>query len=272
MSSNDHGATIFVTDEGRSYFGAAPNPRQATQFYSPSSHQAQYLIRNKGFAAIRQRRHGLVVTCRPEIVSEKCIAAMLYIIADANPRRLIFQTPAGHDWQQTLVPFTDSTRALSRVIKIFGDPEPTDRHWVLSKMLNIEGAESDPRFAPFLAHWKNSGALQSRVYDAQLRASLKSVAHNRYLHRSRSECSRFASVGIGDGFLSCRQRCVDCRVSAESSAKLPTFNSLHFVKRHIRRAAERSAPVLEHIDSLHQGSRPAYIAAALRPSHFADAV
>ena len=110
------------------------------------------------------------------------------------------------------------------------------------------GRRSDPRFAPFLAHWKNSGALQSRVYDARLRASLKSVAHNRYciVHAANAQDLRVS--GIGDGFLAAVRDALLPSVGRKfSEIADPQFAS--FCEAAYKTAAERSAPVLEHIDS-----------------------
>jgi hypothetical protein len=186
---------MLIDDQGETWADDSAALAQKLGYRNPDFDVPAYAVRNLGFIHVRQHGEGMRVSLRAQRYSLLTLTAVLYVLLDRRPRRIVLAVFDGGDWSYemftSLGAFAERTEDLASGKPVAGRPR-----WLAAE--KDIGALSQPTFAkvwPVVDLWKsNRGRLGRDLHEA-LRAV--DLTHRAVLVRQIPGSSRLVYEHFG---------------------------------------------------------------------------
>ena len=132
------GMKILINSLGDTSFGLPASKLRWLDQNCSEANLANYIILNESYISLEINKNGAKIRWRPSVVSDRAYAALLYLLLDEAPRRLIVESYFKRQW---------STNIIS-------DPIP-ENLYQLSRSLNRGKLAKTLAFIVAESHWPN---------------------------------------------------------------------------------------------------------------------
>jgi hypothetical protein len=167
------GSGILIDDRGEPWSDNSPELARRLGYREPDFDAPGYAVRNLGFIHVKLHEEGMRVSLRSRSFSLLALTALLYVLIDRRPRRIVLAVFSGEDWSYEM--FTNIGSFVERAEDLAaGEPIAGRPRWLaVQKKLDALNRPEFARVRPIVSQWRSSrGQLSEEVFDTLSQSGL----------------------------------------------------------------------------------------------------
>jgi len=167
------GSGILIDERGEPWADDSPELARRLGYREPDFDAPAYTVRNLGYIHVKLLEEGVRVSLRARSFSLLTLTALLYLLIDRRPRRLVLAVFSGEDWSYEM--FTNIGSFAERAEDLAaGNPVAGRPRWLaVQKNLDALNRPHFERVRPIVNLWRSSrGRLNAEIFDTLSAAGL----------------------------------------------------------------------------------------------------
>jgi hypothetical protein len=189
------GSGILIDDRGEPWSDNSPELARRLGYREPDFDAPGYAVRNLGFIHVRLHEEGVRVSVRARSFTLLTLTALLYVLIDRRPRRIVLAVFSGEDWSYEM--FTNLGSFVERAEDLAaGEPVAGRPRWLSAeRKLEALRLPAFEKTRPLVSLWKMSRGMLGDDLIKALRAC--DLVHRAVLVRQIAGTSRLVYEHFG---------------------------------------------------------------------------